>query len=404
MNAPESRNEAILQATLDGTEYTAPPQSRIESLLLQLKAAIEDGGGGGGDTKLAAKVNAIEAQLFSTIADVPTNTDSGSMDLYSKDLNTITTSGFYNAMTCTNAPAQYCTLVVIGYYLAGYCTQIAADVTTGTLYTRTQTNGTWGAWSAKTNTADLAAVATSGAYSDLSGKPNLAAVATSGAYSDLTGKPTIDSAMSSSSTNAVQNKVVNAALAAETTARETADTKHTAALAEIIDGGAKNLLTVSSGNNTTAQRFVDVPCTAKAGTYVLYFGHLESNDTDSTTCSVSFKDASSVDVASPAEYQFQRGDGVYKIITLKNDNLAKIRIYGANNYATSAGDVVTFSEAMLCTKSAWDISQKYVPYCPTMSELYAMIQALQSGTSTVSLQSISPAADLTGGAEKEVDA
>lgn len=49
----------------------------------------------------------------------------------------------------------------------------------------------------------------------LSGKANtsdLAQVATSGAYADLTGKPTIDSAMSSSSENAVQNKVVNAAL------------------------------------------------------------------------------------------------------------------------------------------------------------------------------------------------
>lgn len=241
--APESRNEAILQATIDGTEYTAPPQSRIESLLIQLKEAIEAGGTGGDTTALAAKVNAIEAQLFSTIADVPTNTDSGSMDLYSKDLNAITTSGFYNAMTCTNAPATYCTLVVIGYYLAGYCTQIAADVTTGTLYTRTQTNGTWGAWSEKTNTADLAAVATSGAYSDLSGKPTLAAVATSGSYADLSGKPTVDSAISSSSTNAVQNKAVSAALAnkanssaltEETTARENADT----ALQAAIDGKA----------------------------------------------------------------------------------------------------------------------------------------------------------------------
>ena len=142
-----------------------------------------------------------------------------------------------------------------------------------------------------------------------------------------------------------------------------------------LDSGAKNLLTVSSGSNTTAQRYVEIPCTAKAGTYVLYFGHLESTDTESTTCSVSFKDASSADVASPAEYQFQRGDGVYKIITLKNDNLAKIRIYGANNYATSAGDIVTFTNAMFCTKTAWDISQAYVPYCPTVQQLY---QALLS--------------------------
>ena len=43
MGNPQSRNEAILQATLDGTEYTDPPQSRIESLLIELKAVIETG-------------------------------------------------------------------------------------------------------------------------------------------------------------------------------------------------------------------------------------------------------------------------------------------------------------------------------------------------------------------------
>lgn len=44
-NPPQSRNEAILRATIDGTEYTAPPQSRIEDLLIELKSAIEGGGG-----------------------------------------------------------------------------------------------------------------------------------------------------------------------------------------------------------------------------------------------------------------------------------------------------------------------------------------------------------------------
>ena len=52
-----------------------------------------------------------------------------------------------------------------------------------------------------------------GLVSNLSG--TLAPVATSGSYSDLTDKPTIDSALSDSSTNAVQNKVVKAALDAK---------------------------------------------------------------------------------------------------------------------------------------------------------------------------------------------
>lgn len=39
------RDEQILQAIINGTEYTQIPQSRIEYLLLQLKAIIEGGGG-----------------------------------------------------------------------------------------------------------------------------------------------------------------------------------------------------------------------------------------------------------------------------------------------------------------------------------------------------------------------
>lgn len=44
----DSRNENILEATIEGIEYNDPPQSRIEDLLLELKETIEEGGGGGG--------------------------------------------------------------------------------------------------------------------------------------------------------------------------------------------------------------------------------------------------------------------------------------------------------------------------------------------------------------------
>lgn len=40
---PQSRNEAILRSTIGGTTYTAPPQSRIEDLLIELKEKIEEG-------------------------------------------------------------------------------------------------------------------------------------------------------------------------------------------------------------------------------------------------------------------------------------------------------------------------------------------------------------------------
>lgn len=47
---PKSRNEEILRATIDGSEYDKNPQSREEYLLLKLKEKIEEGGGGGGGT------------------------------------------------------------------------------------------------------------------------------------------------------------------------------------------------------------------------------------------------------------------------------------------------------------------------------------------------------------------
>lgn len=46
-NNPQSRDEEILIATIDGEEYDKIPQSRIEELLLELKEVIEAGGGGG---------------------------------------------------------------------------------------------------------------------------------------------------------------------------------------------------------------------------------------------------------------------------------------------------------------------------------------------------------------------
>lgn len=47
---PQSRAEEILIATINGTEYSSIPQSRLEYLLLELKDVIEAGGGGGGGT------------------------------------------------------------------------------------------------------------------------------------------------------------------------------------------------------------------------------------------------------------------------------------------------------------------------------------------------------------------
>lgn len=97
-------------------------------------------------SKLKARFTGIESQLPSTISGYSLNTETGSMELWSQDLNAVTKTGFYNAMTCKNAKYPYSTLIVIGYYLTGYCTQIQSDVTTGAIATRTQVNGSWTEW------------------------------------------------------------------------------------------------------------------------------------------------------------------------------------------------------------------------------------------------------------------
>lgn len=65
----QSRNEAILRSIIDGTEYVALPQSRIEELLLQLKEVIVAGGGSVSPEDIQA---AIEEYLNTHDADIVT--------------------------------------------------------------------------------------------------------------------------------------------------------------------------------------------------------------------------------------------------------------------------------------------------------------------------------------------
>lgn len=75
-NSPNmSRSEDIIQSILDGTEYDEPARSRIEYLLKELKAAIEEGGGGGGGfTPTQAQLDAMNSGIDTTkVAQIETN-------------------------------------------------------------------------------------------------------------------------------------------------------------------------------------------------------------------------------------------------------------------------------------------------------------------------------------------
>ena len=43
--------------------------------------------------------------------------------------------------------------------------------------------------------------------------------------------------------------------------------------------------------------------------------------------------------------------------------------------ASASGNITI--KPMICTAADWAVSQQFVPYCPTMAEMYEMIKALQ---------------------------
>lgn len=78
-----SNVEDILRATIDGTEYTEPPKSRVESLLVELKEKIEEGGGGGDSKPAAIQLKTKAAEVFDGFAiNIPANEDAGMLVAY----------------------------------------------------------------------------------------------------------------------------------------------------------------------------------------------------------------------------------------------------------------------------------------------------------------------------------
>ena len=174
------------------------------------------------------------------------------------------------------------------------------------------------------------------------------------------------------------------ALAAETTARQTADTaiqadaaKQRTALTAQINGGAKNRMPVESGTaSSSVSWFQANGLSIPAGQYIVFFRNMESDDTDAATCRGIFFDASGGNASS--YFQIPRGQDVFAEVTITTD-AKSLRINQSDTVGHSAGDTMSFSGAMICRKSDWDISHDFVPYCPTMPELYQMILSLNGG-------------------------
>lgn len=155
----------VLQGIEPGEQIVDQYPDIIEEILQRLSALETSGSSGSGvssvngetgDVTITAQslgaaseaaLNGINDRMLDTISGVAVNPDTGSMELWSKDLNDYTKSGIYNAITCKNAKYNYGTLLVMDYYLTGYCVQVNFDATTaGKMAIRNQINGSWSAW------------------------------------------------------------------------------------------------------------------------------------------------------------------------------------------------------------------------------------------------------------------
>lgn len=168
--------------------------------------------------------------------------------------------------------------------------------------------------------------------------------------------------------NSEQLAAVNSGITADIVSADTA------ALIELVDSGAKNLLE-GAEQQISDTRSVSFNISIPPGKYVIYVGEYESTDTDDTRAQAYFFDDSSNIVST--RFIQQKANGMYQEVTVSAQT-ARVTIYASDNASHGANDTVTVGKVMVCTKAAWDISQTYQPYRPAYQELYERVLALEN--------------------------
>lgn len=217
----QSRSEDIIQSILDNTEYDEPARSRIEYLLVELKNAIEGGAGGGGVTSYSPLTEKPKIDNHILQAGNNTSSDLGLQTKLTFDsaptensTNPVTSGGVYTALGTKANSADV-------YNKSAVDTALTAKADKSTTYTKTEVDT---ALSSKQNTiSDLSTIRSGAALGatavqPVSGKGLSTNDYTTTEKEKLAGieaqanKTTVDSALSGTSTNPVQNKVVKSAL------------------------------------------------------------------------------------------------------------------------------------------------------------------------------------------------
>ena len=237
-------------------------------------------------------------------------------------------------------------------------------------------------------------------------------------------KTIVDAAMSSSSTNPVQNKVVNTALAGKqdtltfdstptqsstnpvTSAgiytdqvrQDALEAQDRAALVELVDGGAKNIRNITLdelktlGGNSEFTWSGNVATKDNNVTFTINSdGTITVNATQAASAQVIFdiyrvqSDANSMVLSgcpsggnADTYFQYVKGTAYRDYgegVLYSRTGAHIIGLVIASGYQPQN----LIFRPMICTKAEWDISQAYVPYCKTNAELTTLEQQDRDG-------------------------
>lgn len=167
---------------------------------------------------------------------------------------------------------------------------------------------------------------------------------------------TFDDTPTTGSSNPVKSSGIYTALSGKASAADQAADR--AALVELVDGGAKNLSQWNAGTgiNTIGSR---VPISTNGGNFVISFQSTASTG----YITLGLKDAN---------------DGTVAAVQINNSGtkIQEVEIPPNVVYFNVVSSVnASYSNFMICSKAAWDISHAFQPYRPTYQELYEMVLA-----------------------------
>lgn len=387
-NGMRSNAENILRATLgEAVEYNKP-NSPVEYYLVKLKEAIEAGGGGGGGSSTAyataisltidSSTYVVTAQLLNKDGD-PIGT-AQTIDL---PLETMVIGGSYNAqtkkviLTLKNGNTVEFSVADL---VTGLQTEFSASNKLNPEFINYDSN--------HRAVSDAERIAWNNKLDPVSGKQLSTEDYTTAEKQKLAGLSNYDD-------TEVQADIATAQ--SDITAIQEEQTTQNAVLVELVDGGAKNRLPITSVDSF---KRLNTYGTWENNVYTHSSGVVFTvNDDMSITANGTASGANAAFILSmPGGFSIEAGNWVlsgcpsggsastYNITiagttsdtgttgSFTSCSKVLVRIYVING--TSISNAVF--RPMVCSKAAWDISQAYQPYRPSYDELIARIEVLEN--------------------------